>query len=54
MRIAGPEPTVEVLYGRHVSTSFLDLFSGHDEAGLSPNTKVFWLLNVLLAFVWGC
>ena len=30
------------LYGRHVSTSFLDpVFGGHDEAGLSPNTKVF-------------
>ena len=31
---------------------FWILFSGHDEASLSPNTKVFWLLNVLLAFVW--
>jgi len=27
------------LYGRHVSTSFLDPVLGHDEAGLSPNTK---------------
>ena len=28
------------LYGRHVSTSFLDpVFRGHDEAGLLPNTK---------------
>ena len=38
---ASRNDSLEVLYGRHVSTSFLDLFSGHDEAGLSPNTKVF-------------
>ena len=37
------------LYGRHVSTRFLDPVSrGHDEADLSPNAGGLWLLNCLV------
>jgi len=42
------------LYGRHVSTSFLDPVFGAMVKQACCQTQSLWLLNVLLAFVWSC
>ena len=41
------------LYGRHVSSRFLDLFWGSRCSRFVARRSSLWLLNVMLAFVFG-